>query len=71
MGRKHGAAVRLSRLDTEAVERGDLRDRDEAVARALAAPEGRAATQSGRQVEARDANERRLLDEVPPHFGKL
>lgn len=70
MGREHTPAVRLSRLDQERIERNEVRDAAEAVVDALSSPEGKAVTE-GAPVQAQDANERRLLEELPPHFGKL
>lgn len=70
MGRTHKPVVRLSRLDQERLDRGDVRDEAEAVVDALSAPEGTAVTGSS-EIQARNANEQRLLEDVPPHFGKL
>lgn len=69
--RKHRAVVRLSRVDAERLERGEIaipedalhmNDRRVTTSLELGAVSG---------VEARDANERRLLEERPPHFGNF
>lgn len=70
--RKHFPAVRLSRIDRERIERGELDGDAQAVRQALT--EGIGVAGGGepqRDIRARDANEQRLLDELPPHFGKL
>ena len=70
--RKHSPAVRLSRIDRERVERGELDGDAQAVLQALTEETGAAGGgEPQRDIRARDANEQRLLDELPPHFGKL
>ena len=70
--RKHSPVVRLSRVDRERIERGELDGDAQALREALT--EGTGVASGGepqRDIHARDANEQRLLDELPPHFGKL
>ncbi|MGO1944391.1 MAG: hypothetical protein ACTH1Z_08310 [Ancrocorticia sp.] len=71
--RQHRAAVRLSRVDSDRISRGELASESEALHQALTEETGDAATrnQDGQGVAPRDARERQILDEVPPHFGKL
>lgn len=68
--RKRRAAVRLSRVDAERLARGEIANPEEALhlndlreTRSLQCEES--------AVAARDANERRLLGDRPPHFGSL
>ena len=71
-GRRHGrAAVRLSRVDRERLERGEISTPEEALHLNDAGQATSAAHEVKPAVEAKDANERRLLGERPPHFGKL
>lgn len=63
-------AVRLSRVDRERLERGEIDTPEEALhlndARTVSS-----APHEVKGVEARDAQERRLLGDLPPHFGKF
>jgi hypothetical protein len=69
-GRKHRAAVRLSRVDAERLARGEIAKPEDAVH--LNDPrETRSLQRAESTVAARDANERRLLADRPPHFGTL
>ena len=64
--------VRISRVDRERIERGELDGDAQAVREALTEGTGVAGGgEARRDLRARDANEQRLLDELPPHFGKL
>lgn len=70
--RVHSPVVRLSRVDQERIERGEIDDDSQALREALT--EGTGVAGGGepqRDLRARNANEQRLLDELPPHFGKL
>lgn len=70
--RTHSPVVRLSRVDRERIESGELDSDAQALREALT--EGIGVAGGGepqRELRARDANEQRLLDELPPHFGKL
>lgn len=73
--RKHKPVFRLSRIDSERLERGEIAGEADAAREALTEASGEVAHGSSRDIsrktEARDANEQRLLDELPPHFGKL
>ena len=70
--RKHSPVVRLSRVDRERIERGEIDSDAQAVLQALTEETGVAGGgEPQRKPRARDANEQRLLDELPPHFGKL
>lgn len=69
--RKHSPAVRLSRVDKERIARGELDGDAHAVREALSESSGIVGGELQRDIRARDANEQRLLDELPPHFGKL
>ena len=66
-------AIRLSRVDSERVERGELSSESEALHQALTEETGDAATKDkdAPSIEPRDARERQLLENLPPHFGKL
>lgn len=69
--RRHRAAVRLSRVDAERLARGEIRQAEDA----LHLNDHKKSVSYQHEVEpkvsARDANERRLLDDRPPHFGSL
>ncbi|MCF2706961.1 hypothetical protein I6E29_06730 [Arcanobacterium haemolyticum] len=65
--RHHRAAIRLSRVDRERLERGEISQASEA----LHLNDAAGTRAARRAVEARDANERRLLEDRPPHFGAL
>lgn len=69
--RRRRAAVRLSRLDAERLARGEISSPEEALH--LDDPKAtRSAMREERHgVVARDAGERRLLENRPPHFGSL
>ena len=73
--RTHSPVVRLSRVDRERVERGEIDGDAQALREALSEGTGVVGVAGGgepqRDLRARDANEQRLLDELPPHFGKL
>ncbi len=69
--RRHKAVVRLSRIDQERLERGEISNPTEALHlndRRVTESEPIAVEP---RVRARDANEQRLLTDRPPHFGKL
>ncbi len=69
--RKHKAVVKLSRVDQERLERGEISNPTEALHlndRRVTESEPAAVEPS---VRPRDANEQRLLADRPPHFGKL
>ncbi|MDN6486200.1 hypothetical protein [Ancrocorticia populi] len=63
-------AVRLSRVDSERISRGELGSEAEALHEALTEETGDGPS-SDEKVEARDARERQLLEDLPPHFGKI
>ena len=69
--RRRRAVVRLSRLDAERLARGEISSPEEALH--LDDPKAtRSAMREERHgVVARDAGERRLLENRPPHFGSL
>lgn len=70
--RAHSPVVRLSRVDRERIERGEIDGDAQALREALT--EGNGVAGGGepqRDLRARDTNEQRLLDELPPHFGRL
>lgn len=70
--RIHSPVVRLSRVDKERIERGDLDGDAQALREALTGTTGvLGGGEMQRDLRARDLNEQRLLDELPPHFGKL
>lgn len=69
--RRHKGVVRLSRVDRERLERGEIADPTEALHLNDRKVTESAAHEISSAVTARDANERRLLDDRPPHFGKL
>ncbi len=63
-------AVRLSRVDRERLERGEISTPEEALhLNDAGAPQS--AQHEVKKLEPQDANERRLLGDLPPHFGKL
>lgn len=69
--RTHKAVVRLSRVDQERLERGEISTPTEALHlndRRVTESEPAAVEPT---VRPRDANEQRLLADRPPHFGKL
>jgi hypothetical protein len=63
-------AVRLSRVDRERLERGEIATPEEAL-HVNDARESVSAPHEVPHIEPHDAEERRILNEVPPHFGKL
>ncbi|MBR5951125.1 MAG: hypothetical protein IKZ87_06810 [Actinomycetaceae bacterium] len=70
--RKHLPAVRLSRVDKERIESGEIDSEAQALREALTENTGVAGgSERQRNLNARNADEQRLLDELPPHFGKL
>lgn len=68
--RKRRAAVRLSRVDAERLARGEIANPEEAL-HLNDLRETRSLQREESTVAARDANERRLLGDRPPHFGSL
>ena len=68
--RKRRAAVRLSRVDAERLARGEIANPEEAL-HLNDLRETRSLQREEPAVAARDANERRLLGDRPPHFGSL
>ena len=66
-------AIRLSRVDSERVERGELSSESEALHHALTEETGDATSKDEETpaIEPRDARERQLLENLPPHYGKL
>ena len=68
--RKRRAAVRLSRVDAERLARGEIASPEEAL-HLNDLRETRSLQREEPAVAARDANERRLLGDRPPHFGSL
>ena len=68
--RKRRAAVRLSRVDAERLARGEIANPEEAL-HLNDLRETRSLQSEESSVAARDANERRLLGDRPPHFGSL
>ena len=68
--RKRRAAVRLSRVDAERLARGEIANPEEAL-HLNDVRETRSLQREEPAVAARDANERRLLGDRPPHFGSL
>lgn len=68
--RKRRAAVRLSRIDAERLARGEIANPEEAL-HLNDLRETRSLQREESAVAARDANERRLLGDRPPHFGSL
>lgn len=68
--RKRRAAVRLSRVDAERLARGEIANPEEAL-HLNDLRETRSLRREESAVAARDANERRLLGDRPPHFGTL
>lgn len=70
--RRRRAAVRLSRVDAERLARGEISSPEEALH--LDDPKATRSAMRGeerRGVVARDAGERYLLENRPPHFGSL
>lgn len=66
--RSHAPVVRLSRVDRERLERGELATPGQALTeRIVSAP----SSPYLKKVEARSPHERELLEAAPPHFGKL
>lgn len=65
------AAVRLSRVDRERLERGEIATPEEALHLNDAGIAVSSEHEVAPKVQAKDANERRLLNDRPPHFGKL
>ena len=68
--RRRRAAVRLSRVDAERLARGEIANPEEAL-HLNDLRETRSLQREESAVAARDANERRLLGDRPPHFGTL
>ena len=68
--RRRRAAVRLSRVDAERLARGEIANPEEAL-HLNDLRETRSLQREEPAVAARDANERRLLGDRPPHFGSL
>ena len=68
--RRRRAAVRLSRVDAERLARGEIANPEEAL-HLNDLRETRSLQSEESSVAARDANERRLLGDRPPHFGSL
>lgn len=66
---KHRAVVRLSRVDAERLQRGEIKRPEDALH--LNDLRETVSEQHAARVVARDANERRLLGDRPPHFGTL
>ncbi len=69
--RKHKAVVRLSRVDAQRLERGEISDPAEALHLNDRRITESAPREVAPKVQARDANEQRLLADRPPHFGNL
>ena len=69
--RKHRAVVRLSRVDRERLERGEISDPTDALHLNDRKVTESAPREVAPKVRARDANEQRLLSDRPPHFGNL
>ena len=69
--RRRRAAVRLSRLDAERLARGEISSPEEALHLDDPKATRSAMREERRGVVARDAGERRLLENRPPHFGSL
>ncbi len=65
--RRHSLAIRLSRVDRERLERGDISEPTQA----LHLNDTARTREKRPSIQARDANERRLLEDRPPHFGAL
>lgn len=68
MGRQHKPAIRLSSVDAQRLERGEIASPGDAL-REPETPRPRAGR--AKDVEAKNAGEARILSERPPHFGKL
>ena len=69
-GRTARRAVRLSRVDRERLERGEI-DTPEQALHLNDAGQPVSTQHEVKGLEARNADERRLLGDLPPHFGKL
>ena len=69
--RRRRAVVRLSRLDAERLARGEISSPEEALHLDDPKATRSAMREERRGVVARDAGERRLLENRPPHFGSL
>ncbi|MFT0846143.1 hypothetical protein VR010_00105 [Actinomycetaceae bacterium L2_0104] len=69
--RQHRAVVRLSRVDRERLERGEIADPTDALHLNDRKVTESAPREVAPSVRARDANEQRLLSDRPPHFGNL
>ncbi|MDO4888683.1 MAG: hypothetical protein Q3979_08305 [Actinomycetaceae bacterium] len=68
---KRRAAVRLSRVDAERLARGEIASPGQALHADGPSSAGVRPRAASRPIVAKDASERRLLDERPPHFGAL
>ncbi len=69
--RKHKAVVRLSRVDQERLERGEIDNPTQALHLNDRKVTESAPREVAPRVQAHDANEQRLLSDRPPHFGNL
>ncbi|ADH93300.1 hypothetical protein EBF03_07920 [Arcanobacterium haemolyticum] len=63
--------VRLSRLDAGRLERGDIATPEEALHNTDAGPVLSKPTGFHTPAQAYDPHEKELIENVPPHFGKL
>ena len=70
MSRSHTMAVRLSRLDAERLDKGEISSQEDALVKEASKVDSRLPG-ARTQVCARNAEEQKLLDERPPHFGTL
>lgn len=71
--RKPRRVVRLSRVDQERLAREEISTSTEVTekARVSESADRLRAAHKKRQIHPRDAHERELLADRPPHFGKL
>lgn len=70
---KRHRAVRLSRVDAERLARGEISTPEEALHIYDAPPlkVTRSTADKKKQSRTLSAHEREILDNVPPHFGKI
>lgn len=66
--RSHAPVVRLSRVDRQRLERGELATAGQALTERIVDV---APSPYAKKVEARSPHEKELLEAAPPHFGKL
>lgn len=69
--RQHATVWKLSRPDQEKVSEGIFASEEEALAHNLTARKLSRFVGSAHSVPAHDAHEKEILENLPPHFGRI